>query len=159
MKFRDDVAKGGDGNLLLLKPGTSVEGILVGDPHEYEWAFKPEDPLRFRFRINFATIENNAIVLKIFEGGPGLYADLRELAKSGWDLPKTKIKISREGSGLATKWSVIALPQPVQPGALATIASLRTHDLPASIKSTPAPVGPLYPEPGDPGMSEQDIPF
>ena len=133
MKFKDNVATGGGENYLKLKSGDSIKGIFRGDPHDYymHWVGEEEgqrtsvecaagncihcakgNKKKFRFRVNFVLKENGKYVARIFEQGPRLYNNLRELAKAGYDLEKTVVVLGRQVSGFNdTTYTV--LPDPI----------------------------------------------
>ncbi len=53
---------------------------------------------KFRFHLNFLTVENGDWVAKIFGGGKKIYQMLKGLHESDYDLEKTIVSIIRHGS-------------------------------------------------------------
>lgn len=128
MQFKK-LSDGGSKNYLKLKDGESVTGIFRGEPYDFRthWgngrstvctgAACPEckagGKSSFRFRINFITSENGALVAKVFEQGKSVYSALGSLHSTGYDLTKTKVSITRHGSGKNdTQYNVLPLPPP-----------------------------------------------
>jgi len=128
MNFPAEKPEGSKGNKYLsLKDGDSHTGVLRGEPHDYrshyvgKYLVCPEDksclhcaggPASFRFAINFVVKENGALVAKVWEQGRRVYDALDTLQKTGYDLEKTFVKISRKGSGADdTVYSVAPLPE------------------------------------------------
>lgn len=135
-------------DMIQLKDGQSIEGIFVGQPYEFEKAFKEGDKPRFRFRVNFVIKEDNVLQCKILEGGWKLSQQLQELTHAGWDLHKCKTRISRTGSKINdTVWSATVLPTPVPETVLALVAkiALKKLDPNEAPKAAPQPAR----EPGD----------
>lgn len=134
MKFKSKgSSNGGVGgkDFLKLAPGGSVKGVFRGDPHEFHihWvgnrsSLCPEDAScemcregtnkhKFRFRLNFLINENGAYVPKVFEQGWTFYCQLRDLHASDYDLEKTIVKITRNGEGKNTTYTIIPVPNGV----------------------------------------------
>lgn len=118
MKFRSDEElpeTGGSKNYIKLKDKGSVEGIFRGDTHEFfvKWENRKSREVpegtpdsKFRFRVNFLVKEGAVWVPKIFEQGQIVYKQLRELHEE-YDLEKTFIKITRNGDGTDTTYSLL----------------------------------------------------
>lgn len=131
MKFK---ASGGGGssiaNLIKLKAGESVVGVLRGEPYEFEHAFKEGDKAKFRFRLNMVTKVNGAMTAMVLEGGWKLYQGLRTLSEAGWDLETSFVKISRQGSGMNdTTYTAAVIPQAPTSDALQQVAKIPLNDL------------------------------
>src|SRR5437762_12970318 len=106
MKFRSGMGSGGNsgGNTFIkLGDGGFVEGILKGEPVEFEQAFKEGDKPKFRFRLNMIIQENGALTAKILEGGVSIYNQLAEQVEAGWVLEECYTRNSRTGVGLDTE--------------------------------------------------------
>lgn len=119
MKFDEPIKEQG-GVFVQLKGGDSVVGIVTGDEvicykkwvdgKSIECA-PDDDGARFRFSVNMLVEEGGKWKAKILEQGVGIYEDLRTLSEAGYDLERTKIRISREGSGFNdTKYTVLPAP-------------------------------------------------
>lgn len=63
---------------------------------------------KFRFRVNFVTKEGATYVPKIFEQGLTVYKQLAELHKE-YDLESTVVKVTRNGTGTDTTYSLLPL--------------------------------------------------
>jgi len=137
MKFREDNEQG-SANFLKLKSGDSVRGVFNGEPDEFKQHWKDKKSIlcpgqescsicmsatddmtdeekrkfkpSFRFRLNFITKENGTYALKTFEQGWTVYTALRELSKAGYDLENHMMKITRNGSGTDTTYSIVPVP-------------------------------------------------
>lgn len=128
-----------------LNDGESIVGLLRGEPYEYEDHFKKGHCMRkygdecqhcnkgevksFKFKANFITKENGALVCKILNNGWGVYKLLSQLNKE-YSLDKTFIKITRHGTGQATNYTII----PAKDGAVTeeqerAISQIELHDL------------------------------
>lgn len=120
MKFRkpeEMPTGGGSKNFLKLKDKESISGIFRGDIHEFFvlWEGGKSQTVeegvpgaRFRFRVNFVTKEGSAFVAKIFEQGLTVYQQLAEL-HTEYDLEQTTVKITRNGTGTDTTYSLLPL--------------------------------------------------
>lgn len=118
MKFRDDLPEGGGSkNFLKLKDKESVVGIFRGALHDFFilWDNGKSTPVdegtpnaKFRFRVNFVVKDGASYVPKIFEQGLIVYKTLSELHNE-YDLAKTVVKITRNGTGTDTTYSVLPL--------------------------------------------------
>ncbi len=103
---------GGATNFLKLEDKQSVTGVFRGAVHEFngKWENKKFilDPhgISFRFQINFVLRENDIMVAKIFEQGPTVYNQLKEL-HAEYDLRQTVVKITRIGTGMDTTYSIM----------------------------------------------------
>lgn len=136
MQFRDKNA--GSASFLKLKAGDSVRGVFRGELNEYRqhWVegiggepcpgaecekcaqitpemtdeekkkFKPS----FRCRVNFVVNENGAYTAKIWEFGYTVYEMLKGLHEGGYELPLNLMKVTRNGTGKTTSYSVLPVP-------------------------------------------------
>lgn len=119
-----------DPNIIRLKSGESVTGVLRGDPYTFEHAFKPGDKPKFRFKLNIIVPDQGNLTAKVIEGGWKLYNQLADAHKAGWDLEKSYTKISRQGSTVNdTVYSATVMPTPVSAETLAKVANVRLHKL------------------------------
>jgi hypothetical protein len=110
--------KGGDKNeLIKLKDGDSVTGIVIGDFHTYYATFngkyyqsaqRGQPGAKFRFRVSFAVKDGANWSLKMLEQGSMLYEALFSLNEE-YPLEETIITIKRKGSG-ATDTEYSPLP-------------------------------------------------
>ena len=120
MKFRNEnelPETGGSKNFLKLKDKESVQGIFRGDLHEFfvVWENGKSQEVgqdtpgaKFRFCVNFVVKEGTGYVAKLFEQGLTVYNQLRELHDE-YELDKIVVKITRNGTGTDTTYSVMPL--------------------------------------------------
>lgn len=116
MQFRADIdSNGGSKNFLKLKDKESVTVIFRGEPHEFYIAWennkskiveKGSPRAQFRFRINVILKENGTLVSKVWEQGATVYNMLRDFNEEV-DLEQTFLKISRNGEGKQTSYTLI----------------------------------------------------
>jgi hypothetical protein len=108
---------GGPRNFIRLKDKESIVCVLRGEPYVFYqiWSnnkaqlVDPDDPnAQFRFRMNAILKENDQLVSKIIEQGWTVYSQLKDLHQE-YDLSKTFIKITRNGSGTQTTYSIIPM--------------------------------------------------
>lgn len=121
MQFLDDnqlpqKTNGGDSIFVKLEDGESVVGVFYGDPEHANVKFDRQakkwvkDPTAFRFRLNLLIEDQGVLVSKIYEGGSTVYTQLRELHKTGYALPVTKVKLTRKGTGTDTVYTILPIP-------------------------------------------------
>lgn len=98
-----------------FKSGDPVVGVVMGKPITTtcdfvggRYVFSPTG--KMRFKVNIIVEENGALVSKILEGPYGLYSQLKALQDSGYQLPVTKIKITRTKTAQATTYTVLPMP-------------------------------------------------
>lgn len=149
MKFKSQeelpVTGNGSKNFLKLKDKESVQGIFRGDLHEFFVLWEgqkskvvPEGTpgAKFRFRINFVIKEGSGYVVKIFEQGLTVYNQLAELHNE-YELDTIVVKITRNGTGTDTTYSVLPLLKQAIPKE--TIKYLDSMELlPLSTEAAPA---------------------
>jgi hypothetical protein len=137
MKFtkRDIPTGSGTGsNLFLkLKDGESKTGVCRGEIYEFtiKWeggkssVCSPDDEgAKTRFRLNFVVHEDGKFVPKIWEYGLIVYNLLSEIAEE-YDLEKTKLKITRRGTGTDTVYMILPLlKEPIPAKTLAEIEAV-----------------------------------
>lgn len=135
MNFKKrEIPKGEGGNLFLrLKDGESIKGVCRGEIHEFHMKWvgnrsqlcEPNDPeAKFRFRLNIIVPENGSFVPKIWEFGLTIYNQLADIAEE-YDLEKTKIKITRRGTGTDTVYLILPLlKEPLTPKQLNEIEAV-----------------------------------
>lgn len=114
-------------NFLKLKAGESIQGVFRGEIYDFRihWAdsrssvcagkdicelCKSGNKSSFRFRVNFVTKEATGYVAKLIEQGWNFYGDMRSLNEGGYELEKFVVKITRQGEGLHTKYTILPLP-------------------------------------------------
>lgn len=129
--FKQQTNQENSGNSAFLKinPNQSIEGVLAGEMIDFKKAFNEGDAPKFRFRVNMIISNEGKLEAKILEGGWKLYTQLGDLQAAGWDLKKTKIKISRVGEKLQTVYTATVLPNPVPEAILKAMASLELKPL------------------------------
>ncbi len=131
MKFKEGGGGGAGGkDFLKLPAGGVAKGVFRGDVHEFKqhWPKEADRPTvcpedascefckegkvkaGFRFRLNFLINENGAYVAKIFEQGWMVYCQLRDMHSSDYNLEKTIVKITRNGDGKNTTYTIMPLP-------------------------------------------------
>lgn len=93
------------GVFLKLSDGESASGVVRGEVLFGESDY--EGQVRTRFRVNFVTEENGALVSKIWEGGSKVYKQLENIASKN-KLEETKVVVQRTGEKKATQWAVVA---------------------------------------------------
>lgn len=172
MKFDQNPATGtGSENFVRLKNGESVRGVFRGEPFTFynHWTGKKSEPCtgpgcsfcsadsrpRFRFRLSFVVREDNGnLVPKIFEQGAKVYETLKGLHESDYNLEKTILKITRQGTGLNdTVYTILPLPG---------LAGTVTDEIEKRLKAIALPPIDQFPSDdphGSQGMAEQDVPF
>ncbi len=164
MKFNQkaEVVQGGSNKFLKIEDGKSVNGIFRGDIHTFynKWvngkgqiAHADEPGAKPRFKLNFVTYENGAFVAKIFEFPQTVYNQLADIHEI-YPLDKTKVKISRRGTGTDTVYMILPLlNEAPSPSVMANIEAVALNVL--DDKSPPKPSrGPEVPMP-----DESDLPF
>ena len=145
MKFRKDLPEGGGKNFVKLKDKEWVAGLFAGDIHEFfvKWeGGKPTEVVEgtpgasFRFRVNLIVKEGSVYVPKIFEQGVTVYKTLAELHDM-YPFESTLMKITRHGSSQNdTTYTVLPLPQKLDPETIAHIKTIKLNDLTGKSKSS-----------------------
>ena len=108
---------GGGGNFLKLGDGENISGVLRGSIYRFYQAWpqggqkqifeEPTAGAGLRFRVNFVTLDT--LKPLVWEFGVTVNNQLAEYSEE-MDLSKTKIKVSRRGTGKSnTTWTVIPL--------------------------------------------------
>jgi hypothetical protein len=114
MPERDDR---GPGIFLKFKDGESKTGVCRGEVYEFfqvwengksQVVARDHADAKSRFRLNFVILEDGKFVPKIFEFGIVVYNLLAEISEE-YDLEKTKVKITRRGTGTDTVYMVLPL--------------------------------------------------
>lgn len=138
MKFKNDTelpqAATGGSLFVKLKDGDSITGVFRGAIFDFmkKNDFDKEKPKDvFRFRVNFITSENGALVAKIFEAGIVTYKAMRALSEQGYDLEKTTVVYTRKGTGTDTEYSLIPAPPAKQCSdeQMKQVEAVKLHDL------------------------------
>lgn len=147
--FKTNVKSGrGNQNVIRLKDGESVQGLLMGETYEWERVFRAGEKPKFKFRVNIITKVNGQMDSRIIEGGPKLYGQLRELTESGWNLEEAFVQIKRTGSGQQdTVYTASVLPVKPTPESIAAAKKIPLKDLTEGAGS------------GAPREPESDCPF
>lgn len=154
MKFNAGSGPKGNPHVIYLKSGESVSGILVGEPLEYEKAFKAGEKPKFRFRINLVTKVNGALESKILEGGWKLYLQLKEFSESGWNLEECFTRVSRQGSGVNdTTYSAQPLPTKPDSATLEQVRAVPLKNLKEGLPDENAAAGEAF-QPSSPSFGE-----
>ena len=132
------------GNYIKLKSGASAVGVLAGDTLEGYQHWIDKKPFecvgagcehcaagvkrRFNFKVNFLSKDNGKWAPKILNMGSQVYKQLQGLSDE-WDLSKSWIKITRQGEGLDTEWSVVPSPKQLSKEELKAISETELLDL------------------------------
>lgn len=106
------------GAFLRLDTGESVNAILRGEPYTYYQIWpqggmkqvftEPTAGAQMRFKINVIVHEDGQFVAKIWDFPAATNNMLFEIQKEV-DLEKTKLKLSRVGTGKKKAWMIIPL--------------------------------------------------
>jgi hypothetical protein len=124
MKFEFEASS--PNQFIRIKDGEKVVGVFRGDIFTFKdhWVGnrsslcteKPDCPLcnegnkpKFRFHVNFLTAHDGKWSAKIFAGGWKLYQTLKNLHESDYNLEKTIVSITRQGSDTNTVYSVLPI--------------------------------------------------
>lgn len=159
MKFRKIEEYSGSNNYIKLKDKESVVGVFQGDIHELfvKWengkateVSESTQGASFRFRINFVVKDGATFVPKIIEQGVTVYRQLEEL-HAEYDLSTIFVKITRNGTGTDTAYSIIPSKAQIKKEELAHIKTLKLHDLTGKKESQA--------DDGVPFDSTEEIPF
>lgn len=123
---------------LKLKDKESITGIFIGDPVEYHVLWEnnkskvvPEGTAgsSFRFKICFVVKEGAVYVPKIFENGITVYRQLSDM-HSEYNLEETVVKITRNGLGTDTTYSILPLlKQTISPETAKHLKTLKLPEL------------------------------
>jgi hypothetical protein len=147
-KSNEQLGVNSQDTFLKLKDREHANGVFRGNPFEFKqhWIANRSYPCKgngcehcakqvkstFRFRLNFVLKDPSSpqgYVAKVFEQGLSVYESLRALAESGYNLEKTIVKISRNGTGQNTSYTIVPLPNPLQPQSEQFISQVKLHDL------------------------------
>ena len=119
MKFnqKQEVSHSGSNKFLKVGDGQSVNGVFRGEIYTFynKWVngkgmtCSPDDPgAKPRFKLNFVTMEDGKFVAKIFEFPQTVYNLLSDI-NDVYPLDKTKVKVSRRGTGTDTTYNILPL--------------------------------------------------
>lgn len=131
--------KGGDKlEIVKLKDGESVTGMIIGEFHTYyaiyngkffQAAKKGEPGAKFRFRVNFAVKDGSNWSMKVLEQGGMLFESLYELNEN-FPLEENMIMIKRKGGGQNdTTYTALPSKQKITKEEALYLASLEPADL------------------------------
>lgn len=138
MQFRKIEEPSGSQDYIKLKDKESIVGIFIGELYEFYSVFENKKPrevpegtdgARFRFRVNFVVKDGPTFTPKIFENSATVYRQLEELHTEYDGLDTIYVKITRNGEGLDTTYSILPSKQPPKKEELAHIKTLKLHDL------------------------------
>ncbi len=185
MRFVDrPKAPGGDSGgptlYLRLKDGEAVNIIPRGEIYEFYSVFGTRGEVtsstpgaKLRFKMNVIVNESGTLKAKILEFGMTIYDQLAEINKV-CDVTKTKIRLSRKGSGKSDTMYMLlpVVNEPISAKVMATIEAIPLHVLnQARAKQGPSDVqaeskigwdaGGFPPDFGDPPeeTDASDLPF
>ncbi len=159
---------GGPTLYLRLKDGEAVNIIPRGEIHEFYSVFGTRGEVtsttpgaKLRFKMNVVVNEAGVLKAKILEFGMTIYDQLSEINKV-CDVTKTKIRLSRKGSGKSDTMYMLlpVVNEPVSPKVLATIEAIPLNILDGK-KPTAMVNGEVFPPDfGDPPTDgPEDLPF
>lgn len=177
MKFQKRDIQSGDGKndkFLKLKDGESKNIILRGEVYEFwmKWVngksvtVQKQDPeAKSRFKINALIYEEGRFKATIWEFPVTVYNQLADVAAE-YPLERTKIKLSRQGTGTDTVYHILPLvseKDKLSPQVLAQIEAVSLNILDTQ---HPSPSGKIFPKDEDDGgfgdpppESYDEIPF
>lgn len=145
--FNHKEERDGGGMFLRINDGEHADGVFFGDVKEFfkKWdgtkyyeCSPREEGASFKWKCNFIIKENGKLVAKIFENGTKLNNQLASLVAAGYELPKTKVRISRSGKGANTTWSVTPIPNGhVDDATYAMLKDVELHSLSGEKKKDP----------------------
>lgn len=152
----------GPSNYLKLRDGESVIGILRGEMHSFrvKWengsSTKLDEPDRNRhnrWKVNIVVKEGSGLVVKVFEYGVDLYdqfADIQEaLKETGKDISQIKLRISRRGTAMNTKYLVMPRSDdPISPSLMKELEQMKLVILDGEKKKEEGPPSWDEPMPG-----------
>lgn len=174
MDFTKELGNG-DTNFIKIASGASITGLLTGDvrtfhQHTINKSFFPcmgntcqycqqGDKKQFKFKINILVTENGAMIAKIFQGGWKVYQQLGALQKNGFDLTQIPVVIQRQGTGMATVYTVMPSPKgAINPKALEQMRDVKLLALEKEVEQTPRTVTSLHDQ-SDSFEDGEEIPF
>ncbi len=136
MRFKKIEEHSGNGDYIKLKDKESIIGVFVGEPYEFNAVFEqryvevPEGTkgAKFRFRINFIVKDGPTFSPRIFENSATVYRQLEEL-HTEYGLDSIFVKITRNGDGLETTYSILPGKKTPTAEELQHIKTLKLHDL------------------------------
>lgn len=170
MKFQKrkvPTSGGGQTNFLKINDGESKSGICRGDIYEFhvKWVsgksvvVASTDPeAKTRFRLNFIVYDEGKFKALIWEFGIMIYNQLADINEE-YPLEKTKIKISRSGTGTDTEYRLLPLlKEPLSDVVMKAIEAVPLNILDKALD--PKKVVPSAPSWDDSPMpDESDLPF
>ena len=137
---------GGATTFLKIEDGQSVTGIFQGQPYTFwnkwigsrsEVCSETDPDKKFRFKINFVQKVNGTLTPLIWEGGGRLYDDLKKL-NAEYTLEETIVKITRSGTGMETRYSIMPIKEnQVDAGLKTLLSALTLHELDPDVKELP----------------------
>lgn len=154
------------GKYLKLKDGESVVGVPRGEIYSFKLKWEngksvvlgePNPAKHNRFAMNFVVKSDAGYQAKTWEYGITLYNTLSEFA-SEMDLTKTKIKVTRKGTGTDTVYVLVPLGQ-IETNSLNEIESLKLNILDKKPSNGPSHLENPWAKDPNPVDDEMDIPF
>lgn len=119
------------GLFVKIDPDTEARIRFVGEPYCFMKAFKDGDPPKPRWasRCVYVNKKDKTFEAKVIEFGPQVKMQIANLFNNEeWgDLSKYDVTISREGSGMDTKYTVI--PNPKGPANAEAVAEAEKIEL------------------------------
>lgn len=142
MKLPDVQAPSGSGHFLRLKDKETVRGVFVGDVHHFYTKWKngkslpcdekdPEGNPRFKCNFVYHDETQGQLVVKVWEFAYAVFEILKGINED-YPLEKTKLKITRNGTGTNTTYMVLPLvgeKEALTANQIAAINNMPLHDL------------------------------
>lgn len=116
------------GQFIKIEPGSFVKLRLVGEGHTFNKDFNGEVSQRFLSVVLYRNAVRKVSEVKIFEFGWGIMGQVNKLYKDEdfGPLDQYDIKVSREGEGMKTRYTVQAMAKkPLTAEELALIAAAK----------------------------------
>lgn len=119
MNLPDVQAPAGSANFLKIKDKESIRGVFVGDMHHYHMKWQSGKSVlcdekdadgKIRFKCNFVYHDaaSDQLVTKIWEFPYSVFEQLKAINED-YPLEKTKVKITRNGTGQDTSYMILPL--------------------------------------------------
>lgn len=144
--------EGASKNFLKLKDGESVKGVFIGEIHTFHTKWingksvttdnkDPDGKVRFRNNIVMIDPQTNELLVKIWEFPWSVFKLIKDI-NSEYPLETIKIKITRDGTGMDTTYSVLPLVGPkdfLSKEKIEAINNLPLHQLEKKASKNQAP--------------------
>lgn len=165
------VPQSGTNYFLKLKDKESIRGVFVGEVHHFyiKWvgnksveATENDPDGKVRFRCNFiAPASDGVLAVKVWDFPYSVFIQIKGI-NAEYPLEKTKVKITRLGSGTETQYQIMPLlgqKDILTDEQLSAIKSLQLHQLDKKSKKTESDSFNFQDAPPFPSEYESEIPF